>query len=344
MCKKVFVSFPINLFELYDPLKKEGFEVIFGIEPAHPMIGERKAYSEDEVIEKCRWVDAVLGSPRLPLTSRVLNSADRLVCICQRGIGFDNVDVETASKLGILVTNAPIEVDFVCVAEHTVALSLALAKKLNVVSKIICEGAQAYYDERVSTVMLNGKTVGIIGLGRIGARVAALLRPLNVKLLGYDPYISEESVRSMGVQLVDLETLLKESDFATIHVPLSKETYHMIGRKELAMMKNTAYIVNTARGAIIDEAALVDVLMKGKIAGAALDVLEKEPASPDNPLLKMDNVIITPHIAGRNAESLIEGERVAVESCLKILKGEVPNNVVNPEAIPKWKKRMGLRA
>jgi len=329
--------------DIYEPLIREGYEVIFGTEPSHPMASERKEYSEGELIRKCRDVDAVLASPRLHLNQRVLISATRLVGICQRGIGFNNIDIETASKLGILVTNAPVESEFVNVAEHTIALIFALAKKLKTISTLLSQGIPAYFDERVSTITLRGKTIGIIGLGRIGARVATLLRPFGVKLLGYDPYISKEKAKSIGVQLVDLNILLKESDFVTIHVPLTTETRHMIGERELALMKNTSYIVNTARGAIIDETALINALRNGKIAGAALDVLEKEPVCPDSPLLKMDNVILTPHIAGRNVESLIEGEKMAVENCLKILKGIVPEYVVNPEAIPKWKEKISTQ-
>lgn len=340
MRKLVFISFPVNVPEIYEPLKKEGCELILGAEPAPPIVSERKRYSEDEIIERCKDAHAILSSPMVTLTARALRTMENLICICNRGIGFDNVDVKTASELGILVTNAPIKEDFICVAEHAVALILALAKKLRFISNLMVkEGPSIYYDERIDTTILNGKTVGIIGLGRIGSRVARLLRPFNVRLLGYDPYIPEEKIRGMRVQPVNLETLLKESDFITIHVPLTHETYHMIGEKELAMMKKTAYIINTARGAIIDEAALINALKSGTIAGAALDVVEKEPISMGNPLLGMDNVILTPHIAGRNTISLIKGEKLAVENCLKILRGKVPKYVVNSEAIPRWRER-----
>jgi D-3-phosphoglycerate dehydrogenase len=339
--KRIFICFPLESIEMYNPLVDEGCELIFGAKPSHPVVGESKEYTESELIEKCQNVTALLASPRVPISGRVLNSAAQLVCICQRGIGFDNVDVQTASKLGILITNAPIELEFVSVAEHTVALILALAKKLKIASKIPCEGKEAYFDERLSTITLSGKTVGIIGLGRIGIKVAALLRPFNVKILGCTrTRISEEKAKNIGIQQVDLDVLLKESDFITIHVPLTPETRHMISEREFNLMKNTAYIINTSRGAVIDEAALIKALKNGKIAGAALDVVEEEPITPDNPLLKMENVIITPHIAGRGPETIIEGEKVAVESCLKILRGVVPENVVNPEAIPKWRERI----
>lgn len=340
MQKKVFISYPIDAPQLYELLKNEGFKVIFGSDPLPPLASEKKEYSEEEIIEKCENIHAIISSPRLKISQRVLSSLKDLICICQRGIGFDNIDVKTASKLGVLITNAPIELDFVSVAEHTVALIFALAKKLKSIPTLLSKAVTSiYYDERVNTVLLKGKTIGIIGLGRIGANVATLLQPLNVRLLGYDPYISEERAMDLRVKLVDLETLLRESDLVTIHVPLTENTIHMIGEKELALMKKTAYLINTARGAIIDEKALVRALESGKIAGAGLDVLETEPPDVDNPLLKMDSVIITPHIAGRNDESIIEGEKLAIENCSKILKGIIPGYVVNREAVPKWKEK-----
>ncbi|MEM3796913.1 MAG: hydroxyacid dehydrogenase [Candidatus Bathyarchaeia archaeon] len=340
MQKLVFVGFPIDDQKLYKVLEDEEFKVIYGRKPSSPIASEKETYSEDEIIERCREVHAIIASPRLKLSPKALRSMQKLVCICQRGIGFDNVDIETASELGILVTNAPIELDFISVAEHTLALILALAKKLKNISMLMSQkDASIYYDERVDTITLKDKTVGIIGLGRIGAKVATLLHPFNVKLLGYDPYISEQKAKSFGVQLVELSALLRESDFVTIHVPLTKQTYHLIGVRELDLMKKTAYIINTSRGAVIDENALIDALKNRRIAGAALDVLEKEPVTPDNPLLTMDNVIVTPHIAGRNSESLIEGEKVAVDNCVKLLKGVVPEYVINPEAIPKWREK-----
>ncbi|MEM2103902.1 MAG: hydroxyacid dehydrogenase [Candidatus Bathyarchaeia archaeon] len=337
--RQIFIGCPINVPQIYEPLKEQGYELIFGAEPCHPIASARARYSEEELIEKLRDVDAVLSSSPLPLTRRVLTATRRLLCICQRIIGYDNIDVETASELGILVSNAPSELNFISVAEHTVALILSLAKKLKIIPNLLIRDSSVYYDECINTMILKGKTVGIIGLGRIGARVATLLRAFDVELFGYDPYVTMEKARNIGVRLVDLDKLLKESDLVTIHSKLTAETYHMIGPRELALMKKTAYIINTARGAIIDEAALINALKKGVIAGAALDVLEKEPITPNNPLLKMDNVILTPHIAGRNTEAIIEGEKLAVSNILNLMKGNVTEYVVNPEAIPEWKKR-----
>ncbi|MEM2320584.1 MAG: hydroxyacid dehydrogenase [Candidatus Bathyarchaeia archaeon] len=340
MQKRVFIAFPMNIPEIYKPLRDEGFELIFGAEPAPPIVSRGNRYAEDEIIRRCRDVHAILGSPGLTLTARALKSMKSLICVCNSGIGVDKIDIKAASELGILIANAPVKENIISVAEHTVALILALAKKLRIIPEIMAkEGPSAYFDERVDTIVLAGKTVGIIGLGRIGSRVAKLLRPFQVRILGYDPYIPEERLRRIGVKPTNLETLLRESDFVTIHAPLTEETYHMIGFKELATMKKTAYIVNTARGAIIDEKAFINALKNGMIAGAALDVVEKEPITTDNPLLKMENVILTPHIAGRNSTSIIEGEKLAVKNCLRILRGRIPRHIVNPEAIPRWRER-----
>jgi D-3-phosphoglycerate dehydrogenase len=169
--------------------------------------------------------------------------------VCQRGIGFDNIDIKAASKLGVLVTNAPVEQDFVSVAEHTVALILALAKKLRSIPVLLSrEGVSIFYDERVNTMMIKGKTVGIIGLGRIGTRVANLLQPFGVKLLGYDPYIAKDKIKSVGIQPVELEQLLKESDIVTLHVPLTQETYHLIGANELRLMKKQPILSTLLEG------------------------------------------------------------------------------------------------
>jgi phosphoglycerate dehydrogenase-like enzyme len=180
---------------------------------------------------------------------------------------------------------------------------------------------------------LLGKTVGIIGMGNVGRKVAEKISEFNVKLLAYDPYIDPKVAEKINVKLVDLDTLLKESDVVTIHATLTEETKHLIGEKELRSMKKTAFIINTARGAIIDEKALIKALKEGWIAGAALDVFEQEPPSPDNPLLKMDNVLVTPHFASCTYEAYQREAFMAAEEVLRILKGESPKFIANPEVL-----------
>ena len=338
MGKKVYVASPVDpTLEVYRQIREEGYEVSFG---RPPWVGDGK-YTEDEILESCRDVDAVISSPRIPLSGKVLKSATKLSCISQAGVGVDKIDIRTASRLGILVANAPIEWDVMNVAEHTVAFILALAKKLKQIP-IFLERGISLWDKRMDTIYLGkGSCIGIIGLGRIGSKVAELLRPFGVKLLGYDPYVPKDKAKRLDVKLVDLKTLLKESDFVTIHVPLTSETHHLIGARELALMKKTSYLINTSRGGVVDEAALIAALRDKKIAGAALDVVEDEPLKPSHPLFHFENVLLTPHIAGRSTESAKESARMAVKNCLKMLKGIVPESVVNPEAIPKWRERLG---
>jgi D-3-phosphoglycerate dehydrogenase len=182
---------------------------------------------------------------------------------------------------------------------------------------------------------LKDKTVGIIGFGRIGRKVAQRLKGFEVKILSYDPYVPEEIFREYGVEKVDFETLIKESDIITVHTPLTDETRHMIGEKELRSMKREAILINVSRGGIIDEKALYKALKERWISGAGLDVLEVEPPSKDNPLLRLDNVIITPHMAWYSNKSLDEIRRKAAEEVARALSGQIPMNLVNRDVLKK---------
>jgi D-3-phosphoglycerate dehydrogenase len=186
-----------------------------------------------------------------------------------------------------------------------------------------------------------GKTVGIIGVGRIGQNVAKRLGAWGMKILGYDPYVTQETVISLGIKMVSLDQLLKESDLVTLHVVLTRETRGMIGMRELKLMKPTAFIVNTSRGPAIKEADIVQALNEKIIAGAALDVFDEEPMPMENPLRQIDpyRLILTPHNIGANPGSSEAGQRMAAQSMLAILDGKVPDTVVNPLAIPRWKER-----
>jgi len=189
--------------------------------------------------------------------------------------------------------------------------------------------------------LMVGKTVGIIGVGRIGRNVAKRLGSWDMKFLGYDPYVAQETVAPLGVKMVELDDLLRESDVVTLHVVLTKETRGMIGLRELKLMKPTAFVINTSRGPAIKEADLVRALNEKIIAGAALDVFGEEPTPLDNPLRAVDplRLIMTPHIIGTNPGSQDAGQRMAAQSILSILDGKVPDTVVNPLVIPRWKER-----
>lgn len=296
-------------------------------------------YTEDELVEKVQGVDAIMISTGDGhITRRVMEAGRKLKVIAKRAIGVGDIDVSAATDLGILVTNTPIELQYLSVAEFTVGMILALANNF----KLADHNARLGLWRSVSTTLLRHKTVGIVGLGKIGSRVAQLLRPFEVRLLAFDPYVPAEKARALGVELTALETLLKESDFVTLHAVETAETRGLIGEAQLRMMKSTAYLVNTARGSLIDEMALAKSLRENWISGAALDVFEPEIPQPDNPLLGEDiyfKTLYSPHAAALNPEVMWQLPIVQLENCLSALRGEVPEFVVNPEAIPRWRSR-----
>ena len=296
-------------------------------------------YSEDELLEKVQGMDAIMISTGDGnITRRVMEAGRKLRVIAKRAIGVGDIDVSAATDLGILVTNAPLDLHYLSVAEFTVGMLLALAKKF----KLADHNARLGLWRSVSSTLLWNKTVGIVGLGRIGSRVAELLRPFGVKLLAFDPYIPAEKARVLEVELTDLLTLLKESDLVTLHAVETPETIGLIGESQLRMMKSTAYLVNTARGSLVNKEALAKGLRENWISGAALDVFEPEIPQPDNPLLGEDiyfKTLYSPHAASLTPEVMWQLPIVQLENCLSALRGEVPEFVVNPEAIPKWRSR-----
>ena len=242
-----------------------------------------------------------------------------LKVVAKHGIGVDNIDVEAAKKLGVRVVYTP-DVMANAVAEFTVGAILMLAKKY---SKYDSEVRNEKWEVRYSAINLEikGKTVGIVGYGRIGKRVAELSRCFGASVMVYDPYVK---VQEDFVWQTELPVLLSKSDFVTLHAPLTKATFHMVGRKELGFMKKGAFIINTARGGVIDEKALCEALKEGKLGGAVLDTTEEEPVTLDNPILKFDNVVLTAHTAGLTDVSVNEESLLACQQVLQVLKGEEP--------------------
>lgn len=316
-------------------LEEAGCSVTFG----RPFADAAGPYSEEELCAMAAAADAliVMGS-RDRVTRRVLEAASRLRTIAKSGIGVECIDVQAATELGILVSNTPIPENYLSVAEGTVARILALAKNL----KLADRNARRGLWRSVTNTFLLGKTVGIVGLGRIGSRVAELLRPFEVRLIAYSPSASPERARQFGVELVNLETLLQESDFVTLHAVVKPENRDLISEAQLRQMKPTAYLVNTARGALVDERALARALRDGWIAGAALDVFDPEPPSPDSPLLGndlMEKTLLSPHSAAATPELKQKMPRVQLENCLRALRGEAPEYVANPEVLSRWRAR-----
>lgn len=237
-----------------------------------------------------------------PISRAVIEASPDLRIVAKSTVGVDDIDVDACTENGILVTHAPVESNWGNIAEVTVTFMLALLKGLQQQDAEIkqggwwMEGRQGSYVGSRQSDGYKGITLGIIGLGRIGGRVAQLMRPWNINILAYDPYVPDYRFLEFGAKPVDLDTLLKESDVVTLHVILTKETRHMISTRELALMKPTAYLLNTARGGAVDEKALCDALEEGIIAGAGLNAFEDEPLPDDSPLRRMGSkVLLRPH-------------------------------------------------
>ena len=296
-------------------------------------------YERRELINLIGDSDVLFAAGREFIGGDILDSCPQLQAVVKSSIGIENVDVDAATDLGILCCNSPTLENYMGVAEATVGLMVALFKRLKFNEAVLRSGGWKEPQNR-GTLML-GRTIGIIGVGRIGRQVAKRLAPWDVKLLGYDPYVAQETVAPLGVKMVSLEELLRESDLVTIHVVLTRETRQLIRMRELRMMKKTAFVVNTSRGPVCNEAELCRALNDGVIAGAALDVFEEEPLPMDNPLCAIDptKMILTPHIIGNNPGSLEAGQRLAAQTILSILDGKPPDTVVNPAALDRWKER-----
>ena len=272
------------------------------------------------------------------VTGNVLRAATRCVAACRYGIGVDNVDLAAATGAGIVVTNVP---DYCIdeVGDHALGMILALNRRFVPHDRSVKAGgwSEVVLDRPMHRT--RGATLGIVGFGRIGRSVAAKASAFGMETVACDPALASGRTAG-GVEIAGLDEVLARSDFVTVHTPLTAETEGMIGARELAMMKPGAIIVNCARGGIIDEAALARALARGHLAGAGLDVLGTAPPSPDHPLLGLENVIVTPHTAFFSQASTIELERRTAEEAVRVLRGEMPEHLVNPEVL--GRSRIGL--
>lgn len=252
----------------------------------------------------------------------------RLRVVARNGIGTDTVDVQAATEFGVVVTNAP-SVNADSVADFTFALLLALVRRVVEADRAVRAGDWP----PLVGVELRGKVLGLVGFGRIGQRVAERARGFGLRVLAYDPQPDHEAARGLGVELVQFHRVLEEADFLSLHLPLLPETHHLLGEAELRRMKRTSYLVNTARGGVVDEEALARALREGWIAGAACDVFEEEPLHT-SPLLGAPNLLLSPHMASHTREAIARASRVAAENVLAVLRGRRPPNPVNPEVLP----------
>ena len=262
------------------------------------------------------------------VTDTLMGSAPGLKLVGRAGMGVDNIDVAAATRRGVTVLNTP-GANTVSAAEHAVGLMMALVRRIPWAAESMRKGE--WDRKRFAGAELHGKTLGVVGLGRIGSHVAGIARAFGMKILAHDPYLSEAHARALGAEVVALDDLLSRSDLVTLHVALTDKTRHLIDARRLALMKPRAALINTARGGLVDEAALCAALQEKRIGGAALDVFEREPLPADSPLRKLEAVVLTPHVAASTGEAQ---ERTSVEICVAvrdaITKGEIRGAVNAP--------------
>lgn len=295
-----------------------------GLEPVYNGLG-RQMVEEDLLVHLKGITACVAGSE--PYTQRVFQAHPQLRVVARVGVGYDAVDLDAATANGVAVTFAP-NTNHGSVAEHTFALMLALTKRL--ISQH--EGVRTGKWPRGTNLPMRSKTLGIAGLGRIGKAVATRARAFGMRLLAYEPFPDQAFIKAQEIELVSFEELLKQSDFLTLHLPMSEESRHLMNHKTLALMKPSAFLINTSRGGVICEADLEVALREKRIAGAGLDVFEEEPPLETNPLLKLDSVVLTPHAAGVDVLSIAEMALSAAEAVVSLSRGEWPEEkVVNPK-------------
>ncbi len=306
--------------------------------------------TEEEIIAHAGDADAIIGAVSIqPFNGRLLAAVSKCRVIAGIGIGYDKTDLEAATELGIAVTNVP---DY-CLDEVSglaITFMLALGHKLVLIDKAVRERRIAFTIDKKALdeiafpmFRMQDQTLGIVGLGKIGTVTALKARGLGMRVIAYDPYVLRPVIESRGVKAVDFETLLKESDFVTIHTPLNSETANMFGYGQFKKMKRTAYFINTARGGCVDQTGLIQALEEGLIAGAGIDVTVDEPIAPDNLLLRMPNVILTGHTAWYSITSETDLNRRPMTQVVQALRGELPMYTVNTVVAKKWMTKWGIK-
>jgi glyoxylate reductase len=295
---------------------------------------------KEVIIEKVRDIDALASLLSDKIDAEVFDAAPKLKIVAQLAVGFDNIDVKEATRRGIYVTNTP-GVLTETTADFAWTLLMAVARRVVEADRYVHDGdwKVGWHPSMLSGRDVYGATIGIVGAGRIGFAVARRARGFNMKIIYYDIVARPELEKELGAKRVDLQTLLRESDFVSVHVPLIKPTYHLINAEKLKLMKKTAYLINNSRGQVVDEKALHKALKEGWIAGAALDVFEQEPTPVDNPLLKLDNVVVAPHISSSSYETRSRMAEMVAENLIAFFEGRIPPDLVNREVLKNRRQR-----
>ena len=285
--------------------------------------------NEDEALEKLSVADMLMVN-MFPLKGNFIRKLERCRFIIRHGVGYDSVDIDACTAKNIVVANIP-DVNTLAVGEHTLAMILMCGRKMRLFDSIMHRGLWDWR-EAAPVFQVSGKTLGVFGCGRIGSTVVRLAKPFNMKVLVNDPYIDgEKAERELGVEIAGFDRLVSESDFITLHTPLTDETHHAFGAGEFRKMKKSAYIINASRGPVIEQHSLLHALKEGEIAGAALDVFENEPPEDIPELAGLENLIMSPHVAGYSEEVISGMQRRIAEDMIKFAAGERPGSVVNPE-------------
>lgn len=290
--------------------------------------------SPEDPLRDLPGAHAIVAGARRIYDGDLMDGYPEMKVICRTGIGIDNIVVPDATERGIAVCHTP-EGPTLSTAETAIALILAAVKHIKRVSREFAEQPGKDYLSGYQGMEVFGRTLGLIGLGRIGSRVARLAVALGMRVVAYDPYVEDEQAAEIGVEREDrIKAVLARADVVSVHAPLTEETRHLMNGNRFAQMKRGAFFVNVSRGGLVDEQALRAALDRGSLAGAALDVFEPEPPSADNPLLHRDDVIVTPHIAGVSVASRERMWRMAISMALQVWNGEKPDHIVNPEVMP----------
>ena len=279
--------------------------------------------------EEMRGLDAFIAFSGV-YTAETFEGADRLTLIARHGVGYDNIDLRAATESNVMITITPNGMRRP-VAEGIITLMFALSK--HVISRDRAVRAGEWRDTLQIGVELGGRTLGSIGIGNIASELFRLLQPFGMRLLAYDPYASIELANSLNVELTDLQSLLAESDYVCVCCPLTDETRGLIGARELGLMKSSAFFISTARGPIVNQAALTEALKSKRIRGAGIDVFEEEPVDSDDPLLVLDNVILTPHAIAITDECYQDIGRTNCQRVIQVSRGELPDDIVNREVL-----------
>ncbi|UCF20219.1 MAG: phosphoglycerate dehydrogenase [Gemmatimonadota bacterium] len=324
---------PSNVYRvlLADEITARGLEILAAAEGLE--VDDRSGISADELLKIIGGYEALIVRSRTKVTNEVIEAGERLKVLGRAGVGVDNIDIEAATRRGIVVLNAP-GGNVISAAEHTLALMLALVRHVARADASLRRGE--WERGRFRGIELHGKTLGLVGAGRIGAEVAKRAQAFGMKVMAFDPYLPRERAEQAGISLVDLQGLLETADVISIHTPLTDETKGLIGADQLSLMKPTAYLVNAARGGVIDEIALADALRGGRLAGAALDVFEQEPVPADHLLLQFENVLAVPHLGAATQEAQTS---VGIEICESVRDALLENDFRAAVNVPELASR-----